>query len=188
MRESAPTQETVTRMTRPIVLVGAMGSGKSTIGARLAAALERPFLDNDIELERATGSTAAVIADRDGVDALHRSEAEVVLRALEREELVVVAAAASTITDDRVRRALRRRATVVWLRAAAPTLVARLPSSTTRPFLGVDAARLVARQARERDPLFAEVADVTVETDTRDPDAVVLDLVDRLGAQPNAAE
>lgn len=141
-----------------------MGSGKSTIGSRLAAALDRPFVDNDSRLEQRTGSNAAQLAARDGVGALHREEAEALLDALEHGDGAVIAAAASTIADERVRHALANRAFVVWLRASPATLAARLPQSPTRPFAGEDPARLVAEQSQTRDPLFAQAADLTVDS------------------------
>jgi shikimate kinase len=161
------------RGARHVALVGAMGSGKSTIGVRVAAVLARDFLDNDVLLERATGMSAADLSARDGIDALHRAEASIVLDALGGEPPAVIAAAASTITDARVRDALRRRAWVAWLRADLATLAARLPESPDRPFGGSDATRLVSAQAEERDEWFAEVADATFETGGPAVDEVV---------------
>jgi shikimate kinase len=149
---------------RHVVLVGAMGSGKTTIGTRVAAALGRPFVDNDDALERSRGASASELAAREGADALHRAEAAILLDALQQPGAAVIAAAASTITDPDVRRALAHGAWVVWLRADAESLIARLPGSAARPFLDQDPAHLVAEQARERDRLFAGAADQTVDT------------------------
>jgi shikimate kinase len=162
---------------RHIALVGAMGSGKTTIGRRVAAALGRDFVDNDQLLERRTGATAAEIAARDGIDALHRAEAESVLDALAAHPPAVIAAAASTIEDPVVRAALRRSARVAWLRADPATLAARLPGSPVRPYAGADATRLVADQAKRRDGWYAEVADVRFATDTGDPGRTAADVV-----------
>jgi shikimate kinase len=150
--------------TRHIVFVGAMGSGKTTIGRPIAVALNREFLDNDALLEHRMGVSAAVLSERDGIDALHRAEAAIVIDAVLRSEPAVVTAAASTITDARVRAALAERAWVAWLRADHSTLAARLPESDERPFRSENADRIVADQAAERDGLFAEVADGTFDT------------------------
>jgi len=163
--------------TRHIVFVGAMGSGKTTIGRRVATALGRAFVDNDELLERATGSTAAEIAARDGIDALHRVEATTVLDALDALPPAVIAAAASTIEEPAVRSALRNRAWVAWLRADPATLVARMPGSPTRPFAGADPARLVEEQTQRRDVAFAEAADGEFSTDRAHPDQVVSEVV-----------
>ena len=150
-----------------------MGSGKTTVGTRVAAALDRRFVDNDALLRQTTGASAAEIATRDGADTLHRIEAETLLVALASPEAAVIAAAASTITDARVRFALSISAWVVWLRADPATLVARLPGSATRPFREHDPAALVAEQSRERDQLFGAVADLTLDTGALDVAAVV---------------
>lgn len=161
-----------------------MGSGKTTVGVPLAAALARRFVDNDAQLFDLTGMTAAQVATRDGADALHDAEAEALLQALGETDSSVIAAAASTIVDPSVRRALEREAFVVWLRAAPETLAARLPQSATRPFGSVEPPDLVAQQARERDPLFAEMADFTVESDDSTAEEVVMRI---LASLPNPA-
>jgi shikimate kinase len=164
-----------------VVLVGAMGAGKTTIGTRVAAALGRSFVDNDVALERSRGSSASELAAREGVEALHRAEAAILLDALEQPDAAVIAAAASTITDPDVRGALARRAWVVWLRADAESLVARLPGSRARPFLDDDPAHLVEEQSRERDRLFAGAADETVDTSRAAVDDVVAKVVASAG-------
>jgi shikimate kinase len=163
--------------TRHIVFVGAMGSGKTTIGCRVATALGRAFVDNDELLETTIGSTAAEIAARDGVDALHLVEATTLLDALDAHPPAVIAAAASTIEVPAVRSALRNRAWVAWLRADPATLAARMPGSPTRPFAGADPARIVAEQARRRDGRFAQVADAEFPTDRTRPDQVVSEVM-----------
>ena len=166
-----------------------MGSGKTTIGSLLAAALRCAFVDNDIELRRVTGLTAAELAARDGAGALHAAEADAVLGALRAPGLSVIAAAASAITSPAVREALARDAFVVWIRTDPATLAARLPHSTTRPFSSEDPATLVARQARERDPLFEHAADLVEESHARSPEEVVATILVRLrdprGSEPS---
>ena len=153
---------------RHVVFVGAMGAGKSTIGRRVAAALDRPFVDNDEALEDSVGMSAADLSGRAGVHELHRIEAAIVLDALNAVAPAVIAAAASTIDDAGVREALRLDAWVAWLRAEPDVLIERLPRSATRPFADHDPVRLVHEQARERNALFAEVADATFDTDPTD--------------------
>jgi shikimate kinase len=163
--------------TRHIVFVGAMGTGKTTIGRRVAAALGRAFVDNDELLERTTGSTAAELAARDGAAALHRVEETTLLDALDAQPPAVIAAAASTIEEPKVRSALRHRAWVAWLRAAAPTLLARMPESVARPFADADPARLVTERAQRRDGRYAEAADAEFWTDRARSDQVVSDVL-----------
>jgi shikimate kinase len=163
-----------------------MGVGKTTVGLRVAAVLGRQFVDNDVALERRTGRTAAQIASSDGVDALHDQEAAELLAALGDPIGRVIAAAASVVVDARVRTRLAAVGWVVWLRADPATLAARMPTSPDRPVLDADAARLVARQSIERDPLYQAVADVTVSTDEQTPEIAAAAILDGLPASLRA--
>ena len=172
-----------TSLNRHVVLVGAMGSGKTTIGVPLAVALGRPFVDNDDALVRSAGHTAADFEAREGIDALHDTEAAIVLDALRAPVPSVIAAAASTVSNPIVRDALARYAFVVWLRVAPATLAARMPQSSARPLARENPAQLVAQQGRERDPIFERIADLEVSTDGTGPDSVVTRIVEYL-SQP----
>jgi shikimate kinase len=158
-----------------VVLVGLMGSGKTTVGRRLAARLERQFVDGDEELERATGRTAREIADADGVPALLVLEARVLLDALARPVRAVIAAAASVVDDAGCRRALRSPGvTVVRLRARPDTLAARHAGGSHRRSLGADPVAGFTAQGRARERRFRAVEPaVTVDVDDRSPDEVV---------------
>jgi shikimate kinase len=152
-----------------VVLVGLMGSGKTSVGRLLARRLGRPLVDNDEELERRTGLRAADVAERDGVGALHELEAEILLDALESAVASIVVAAASVADDDRSMRVLRSPAVeVVWLRGATDTLAARASGSSHRP-LDRDAEALLAEQAARRDPRYATVASHVVDVELGSP-------------------
>jgi shikimate kinase len=150
---------------RHIVIIGPMGSGKTTIGRLLAHRMVRPFVDNDTVLEQSSGHTAAEIARSDGVDALHAREAAVLGDALDARQPAVLTAAASTVDDPELRDRLRSDAFVIWLTAEPRTLAHRTTGSVTRPRLSSDPLTLAEQQRLERDPLFAEVADLLVATD-----------------------
>lgn len=168
---------------RPIVIIGPMGSGKTTIGRLLATRLGLPFVDNDAALEEHAGRTAATIAREDGVAALHVREATVLRDALDASRAsgsAVITAAASTVTEPELRARLHAEAFVVWLTATTDTLARRTDTgSTGRPRLEDDQLALAEEQRRERDPLFAEVADLLVATDGS-IDGVVDDVVANL--------
>src|SRR4030095_2586248 len=114
---------------RHVVVVGSMAVGKSTVGRALAARLRRPFRDSDEDLEAARGVTGRELAQREGVDALHRWEAKHLQAALAGTQPAVVAAAASVVDDDASLAALRE-PFVVWLRAPAAVLAQRIPVGT----------------------------------------------------------
>jgi shikimate kinase len=158
---------------RHVVLVGLMGSGKSSIGKPLAARLGLPYVDNDTELERRTGATARDLAARAGTDALHGEEAAALHDVLDRSAPSVVGAAASVVCDPEIR-ALLREHFVVWLNADLDTLVSKLAAKAHRPVVDGDPRAYLEQQLAERGPLYREVASMVVDTDRdRDDDAIV---------------
>jgi shikimate kinase len=152
-----------------IVLVGLMGSGKTTVGAALAAALGVPHRDSDTEIEGETGMTGRQHAARDGIDAFHALESRHLLNALEQPGSSVISTAASIVDDPACRQALRDPARlVVWLEASPAALATRLQPDDHRPAIGPDMAEVLVRQAVERTPALREVADLTLDA-TRPP-------------------
>jgi shikimate kinase len=158
-----------------IVLVGLMGSGKSTVGAALAAALAVPLRDSDADIERDTGLSGRDIAARDGIEALHALEARHLLDALAETGVTVVAAAASTLDDPACRSALQGEHLVVWLRAEPAAIAARLRPDDHRPDLGSDLADVIRQQAIRRTPALREVADLIL--DATQPPATLVEAI-----------
>lgn len=154
---------------RHVVLVGAMGVGKTTVGRRLARELQRPFADADEQLELRAGRTIPAIFRDDGEEAFRRLESEVLADLLGRAHPLVVAAGGGVVTRSENRALLGRRAFVVWLRASAGFLAARAEPSH-RPLLqgdsDSDAATTLARLVAARAPLYEEVADATVDVES----------------------
>lgn len=140
-----------------IVIVGPMGSGKSTLAGGLARSLGRQVFDSDKSIEERTGRVGREIAGTDGVDVLHRLEADVLLDVLANPDPVVVAAAASVIEDPVVREALAD-TFCVWVTANPDILAERSARGSHR--------RVVSRRENlgHRDRLFEEAADLVVDT------------------------
>jgi shikimate kinase len=155
---------------RHVVLVGLMGSGKTTVGRALAAALGLPFSDSDAAIERERGSTVQELADELGVEEMHELESRHLLRALEAPEPSVIAAAASTIDDPACRAALAAPGVrTIWLRAAPDVLARRFDRQRHRPRFGRSPGDLLAEQAAERDALFRSLHPIELETGGQDP-------------------
>jgi shikimate kinase len=170
---------------RHVVVVGTMGAGKTTVGQLLAHRLDHPFVDSDERITEARGATAAELADEEGIDAVHRLEAAVLLEALDEAAPSIVAAAASVVTDRSARARLRRDdVTVVWLRGRPETLAARVEPGDHRPLLAEDPEAVLARLDAERTPLYEEVADVTVDVDGRTPRQIAAEVELGLGTTP----
>ncbi len=158
---------------RRLVLVGLMGTGKTTTGRVLAARLGWPLRDSDAAIEAATGETVAVLRERIGTDGIHDLEAAALLRALDGEGTAVVCAAASVVDRENCLEALRAPGiAVVWLTAEASVAGLRFRSSDHRPWYGADPEAVLADQARAREAAFRSLDPVEVATDELPPDAV----------------
>lgn len=158
---------------KPIVLVGMMGAGKTSVGERLAGRRGWPFLDSDRQVEEMVGRSVTEIWADDGEAGFRHLEARVLADALASTTPAVIAAAGGTVLDPSNRQLLRLHTPVVWLRAEVTTLVRRLGAGEGRPLLAGDAAGALARLDAVRRPLYAEVADFTVDVDDLSADEVV---------------
>lgn len=140
-----------------------MGSGKTTIGRRLAAALKLPFRDADQEIEEAAGLSVADIFSLHGEPEFRRGERRIIARLL-TEPPHVLATGGGAFMDPETRAAIRASAVSVWLRADLDTLMRRVERREGRPLLAApDPRGVMERLMRERDPIYAE-ADFTVES------------------------
>jgi shikimate kinase len=151
---------------RHVVLVGATGSGKSTVGRLLAVRIGRRFRDNDVALA-ARGETAGTVS---GDEAPH-VEADLLLAQLEAPRPAVIAAAASVVDDPRVPSAVADAAVAVWLRGEPAVVTARARRGGYRPLVG-DAVAL-RQLAVARADRYAAVADVTVDVTSSTPATIV---------------
>jgi shikimate kinase len=170
------------------VLVGLPGSGKSTIGRRLAKALDVTMLDTDVAIEQQTGRRIADIFAADGEQEFRRIEEEVVRAALAEHD-GVLSLGGGAVTSPGVRAALAGHA-VVFLEITAAEGVRRTGGNTVRPLLaGPDRAEKFRALMSQRVPLYRQVATIRVNTNRRNPGAVVRYIVCRLrDPQPGDAE
>jgi shikimate kinase len=146
-----------------IALVGLMGVGKSSVGRRLANALDLPFRDADVEVETAAGRSIADIFAELGEPAFREGERRVIARLLE-EPPHVLATGGGAFMDAKTRELIKRKAVSVWLKTDLDVLAKRVSRKDTRPLLaGKDPLEVLKAQADARYPAYAE-ADLTVET------------------------
>src|SRR5262245_12531512 len=163
---------------RHVVLVGLMGAGKTTIGRPLARALGRPYRDNDADLRHRTGETAHDISASQGMDALHRAEADALRSALDEESPLVLSAPASAVDEPDLLQRMRREF-VGWLDPDIDTLAARVTHATHRPDLGNDPRAFLAAQYAARASRFRAIAELVVRPVPGEPiDATVERIVD----------
>lgn len=144
------------RLDRPIVLVGLMGAGKSTVGRRLARRLGLPFVDSDAAIEDAAGYSAAEIYERYGEADFRDGERRLVARLIDG-EVRVIATGGGAFVDPRTRQLLNERAITIWLDAPVDVLATRTSRRDTRPLLrNRDPKGTLERLAQERGPSYAE--------------------------------
>ena len=148
---------------RTITLVGLMGSGKSSVGKRLAQALDLPFRDADDEVETAAGRSIPEIFEQLGEPAFRDGERRVIARLLEGPP-IVLATRGGAFMNSETREIIKARSVSVWLKADLPILAKRVARKDNRPLLtGKDPLAVLTEQAAVRYPAYAQ-ADITVET------------------------
>jgi len=161
------------------VLIGLPGSGKSTIGRRLAKTMGLTLFDTDAAIEQRTGRSIAEIFATDGESGFRRIEEEVVRDAVANHD-GILSLGGGAVTSAGVREALSGQ-TVVYLEISAEEGVRRTGGNTVRPLLaGPDRAEKYREIMTARVPLYRRVATIRVNTNRRNPGAVVRYIASRL--------
>jgi len=152
---------------RNLYLIGPMGTGKTAVGKHVARLLRVPFYDSDAEIERRSGVDIPYIFEEQGEAGFREREREA-LAALVALEPIVMATGGGAVLSATNRQLLATTGIVIYLETSLSQQLQRVGTGRGRPLLkGVDlAARL--RQLREvREPLYREIADLTISTDNR---------------------
>src|ERR1700741_3090152 len=140
---------------KPIVLVGLMGAGKTTVGRRLAQRLGLPFVDADAEIEEAAGMTITDIFDRFGEAHFRDGERRVIARLIDGTPKVI-ATGGGAFMQEETRTLILERALAIWLDADIPVLAQRVGRRDTRPLLrGKDPETVLTELAAVRNPIYA---------------------------------
>ncbi|AKH41779.1 shikimate kinase [Altererythrobacter atlanticus] len=143
------------RIDRPIVLVGMMGVGKSTIGRKLAQLLALPFADADEEIEQAAQMSVSEIFEQFGEDYFRDGERRVIQRLMEGGPSVIATGGGAFVQDD-TRELILDQGIAIWLDCDVETLVDRVSRKDTRPLLrGGDPVEIVTRIKAERENSYA---------------------------------
>jgi len=163
-----------------IFLVGMMGAGKTSVGKVLARHLGKAFHDSDLVIETRTGVKISVIFELEGEVGFRAREAAVIAELTALKD-IVLATGGGVVLDQRNRELLKANGTVVYLRASVSELWNRTRHDRNRPLLHTadPHARLCELHA-QRDPLYREVADITMETGSQSLKTLVAKLEQRL--------
>lgn len=150
---------------RPIVMVGLMGAGKTSVGRALSRRLGIPFVDSDKEIETAAGCSVVDIFAMYGEQEFRRVEQRVIKRLLDTPpKLKVISTGEGAFITPAVREMLQSRALTIWLKAELELLVKRTNFRNTRPqLLHADSRKILGQLIAERYDTYA-LADITVET------------------------
>ena len=166
-----------------LILIGMMGSGKSTIGRHLARQLELDFIDSDRALEERSGVPVATIFEMEGEEGFRRREAALLDELTQRQRLVLATGGGAVLLDEN-RERMRARGLVIYLEATLEELQRRLRHDKSRPLLqGVDIDRRVADLLAARAPLYRQCAHLTFPSGAANPKR----LVQRILASPDVS-
>ncbi|CAB4611001.1 unannotated protein [freshwater metagenome] len=171
-----------------IVLVGLMGTGKSTVARLLAEHRGVELLDTDKMIESRYGKSVRDIFSESGEDTFRGYETEVLSDCVKRPGSPVIAAAGGVVVRDENRQLLNNArdihtAVVVWLHARPDVLAERTTKGVHRPLLDEDRAGTLIRMDEERGPLYASVADIVIDVSERSVESVVELLIEALQEQ-----
>jgi len=154
-----------------------MGSGKTSVGRLLAKRTGWPYADNDELLLQLVGKAPRELLSEDGEAVLRESESAALRMGLATPEPSIVSAAGGTILDPQNRRDLRPAGLVVWLKAGPAAIHQRATGAAHRAWLDTGGLEWIREAVAERDPLYASVADLTLDVDRRSSKQVARDVL-----------
>lgn len=165
-----------------LILVGMMGSGKTTMGRALAKHLDKMFVDSDEEIQKRTGVTIPHIFDVEGEQGFRQRETAALGELVERDNLVLATGGGAVLAEQN-RGMLQQNGVVIYLKAGVHDLWMRTRNDRNRPLLqtGDPYAKLTELYS-QRDPLYLQVADIVVNTGKQSVHALMLQLVEEITA------
>ncbi|PLK59144.1 shikimate kinase I [Candidatus Palibaumannia cicadellinicola] len=166
---------------RNIFLVGPIGAGKSTIGRQLAQQLNMEFFDSDQEIERRTGADVGWVFDVEGEDGFRYRE-EKVINELTAKQGIVLATGGGSIKSRDTRNRLSARGVVIYLETTIEKQLVRTQRDKKRPLLQVKIPQREVLEvlARERNPLYEEIADVTIRANEQSAKIIAYQIISLL--------
>lgn len=158
----------------PLWLIGMMGSGKSTVGRRLASRTGKPFVDTDVLVEEAAGRSVVDVFQAEGEEAFRSLESDAIREAAVMADAIVATGGGAVLLESNIR-SMKSSGPVVWLRASPATLAARIGNAPGRPLLvDVDLVGRLTMIIEDRSDAYQRAADHTVDTDGSSADEVAV--------------
>ncbi|PVX31682.1 shikimate kinase [Pasteurella langaaensis DSM 22999] len=167
---------------RNIFLVGPMGAGKSTIGRQLAQQLGMEFIDSDAEIEERAGADISWIFDLEGEEGFRKREERIINELTQKQGIVLSTGGGAVLSKDN-RNYLSARGIVIYLETTVDKQFERTQRDKKRPLLqgAEDPRKVLEDLAKVRNPLYEEVADITLPTDEQSAKLManqIIDLID----------
>lgn len=163
-----------------LILVGMMGSGKTTMGRTLAKHLGKSFVDSDEEIIKRTGVTIPHIFDVEGEPGFRQRETTVILNLAGRDNMVL-ATGGGAVLDEQNRAMMQQNGIVIYLKASVHDLWQRTRHDRNRPLLQTDDPHAKLMELfQQRDPLYQQVADIVVQSGKQSAHSLMLHLVDEI--------
>ena len=170
----------MTNQSDSIILIGPMGSGKTSTGRILAKEMDFDFFDTDEEVVERTGVSIAYIFDVEGETGFRHREHQALMKFLDNDN-VVIATGGGIITNDESRAIIQSHKRVVYLKTSIEKQIERATVSEKRPLLiDTDPASKLQELMLTREPLYEEISDIKIDTDDRKPSEIALEIIDRL--------
>ncbi len=165
-----------------LILIGFMGSGKTSVGIKLSYACRVPFLDMDKEIEKEQGRTVSAIFAQMGEEAFRQMETDYLRRFFREGGKHILSTGGGTPLREENRALLKKAGKVVYLRVQPETVYARLKKDTTRPLLaGEDPKGKISGLLAERRELYEACADCIVDVDGKTLEAIVEEIRSKTG-------
>ncbi len=166
-------------MNNNIILIGYMGSGKTTLGKKLSYRERTAFLDTDRMIEQKQGKTVSEIFDEAGENAFRQMETECLKEIRDYSDRYIISVGGGLPLKEENRELLRKLGTVFYLRARPDTIYGRLKNDTTRPLLrGDDPEGKIRTMIRTRGPVYEAAADVIVDVDEKGYETIIREIIE----------
>lgn len=167
-----------------IILIGFMGSGKTSIGIRLSYKMKQPFLDTDKEIERLQNRKISEIFQSEGEEAFRRMETEYIEELLNRKiDDHIISVGGGTPLRPENAEILKRLGVVVWLKVSPETVYSRIKGDNTRPLLMTEDPEATIRELIGfRDPLYRKCSDMIITVDDKPTERIMDEIFTRLPA------
>lgn len=163
---------------RNIFLVGPMGAGKSTIGRQLSQQLNMEFFDSDQEIEKRTGVDISWVFDIEGENGFRIREQNII-NELTKKQGIILATGGGSVKFKDARNFLSARGIVIYLKTTIEKQLLRTKRDKKRPLLQEATSNRIILEslALERNPLYEEIADITIQTDDQSAKSVAFNII-----------